>query len=640
MQNQNNKMHPEDKKNLIVFFIACVSVFFLYDHFIYKPQLEKIEAYEAAQASNQAAPEIGAAQQEQLAPTGPITTQDALNSTQRVEIESDTLTGSLSLQGARFDYLTLNNYFETVDRIKPVPVLAPAKTEFPQYADFGWITNDSSIEMPNHKSVWRITSKNKTLSPEAPITLQWVNPQGMVFIRDISLDKDYLFTVTDRVQNNSGRTVSIFPYSMISRVGHPKDLNRSPILHEGPIAYLDEELYEASFVDLDDEPREVQINQESRNGWIGISEKYWLTAFLPAQNTEARFRIDAKGTGDKTRYQTDYTGSAVSIENGQSHESTMRFYAGPKIVGLLESYAEKFNIPHFDLAVDFGMFYFMTRPFFTVLTWIGHSTGSFALAILIFTVILRLAVFPLANKSFRSFARMRKLTPQMVELREKYGKDREKLQKEIFALYQKEQVNPMAGCLPILIQIPIFFSLYKVLYITLEMRHTPFWGWIDDMSALDPTTMFNLFGLIPWDPPSFLMIGAWPLLMCITLLAQQRLNPPPQDPVQAKMMALMPVFMTFILASFPAGLVIYWTWSNCLSVIQQYVLMRSEGADVSFFRRTKAEEKLEHMVEDGPAGISPAAEMIEDEIEHAIEGDDGEDKPVIKKKKPTKKKKK
>jgi YidC/Oxa1 family membrane protein insertase len=393
----------------------------------------------------------------------------------------------------------------------------------------------------------------------------------------------------------------------------------SAIIHEGPIAYLDGELYEPDYKDLNKGEEKLSLNAQT--GWLGITEKYWFTAILPEQNKNARYKIDTGLSGEKSRYHVDYTGGGVEIAAGEAGQHNVHFFAGPKIVRMLEDYETAMNIPHFDLAVDFGIFYFMTRPFFTIVTWIGHQTGSFAMAILLFTVLLRIAVFPLANKSFRSFARMRKITPQMIELREKHGNDRAKLQQEIYALYQKENVNPMAGCLPILIQIPIFFSLYKVLFMSIEMRHAPFWGWIEDMSAMDPTSLVELFGLLPWDAPSFLHIGAWPCIMGITLLIQQKLNPPPQDPIQAKMLMFMPVMITFVLAKFPAGLVIYWSWSNILSMIQQVILMRSEGVDIHIFKKSKDEEKLEELIEHGPAGVSPAAEMIEEDVEDFIDGD-------------------
>jgi len=633
-------MHPEDRRNLVIFFFVVVGLFLLYDMFIHKPHLETLRLQQQIAAEQAARPapssaQIAAAEEKRRL----LDLDEALELSQRVPIRSATVTGSLSLKGGRIDDLVLNEYFKTTARIDPISILAPSRTAYPQYADFGWISETgASVKTPNAQTEWTLAdsvdgqaSQSVTLTPDTPIILQWDNGEGLTFRRHIALDERYAFEIKDVVVNNTGSDITLFPYAMISRVGLPEMMNSSPIIHEGPIAYLNDELHEPDFKGLD--KGEDKVNLNASTGWIGITEKYWFTALLPQQTETARYNIDAALGGQKPRYHVDYTSAGVNIAAGETGSHSIHFFAGPKIVRMLEDYSTELNIPHFDLAVDFGIFYFMTRPFFTIVTWIGHTTGSFAMAILIFTVILRLAVFPLANKSFRSFARMRKITPQMIELREKYGKDREKLQKEIFALYQKEKVNPMAGCLPILIQIPIFFSLYKVLYMSIEMRHTPFWGWIEDMSAMDPTNIFTLFGLIPWDAPSFLVIGAWPCIMGLTLILQQKLNPPPQDPIQQKMMMFMPFMITFILAKFPAGLVIYWSWSNLLSMGQQYILMRKEGVDVNLFKRSKAEEKLGDLVENGPAGVSPSAEMIEEEVEDILDGTDGENAQPAKKKK-------
>jgi YidC/Oxa1 family membrane protein insertase len=649
-----NAMHPDDKRNLIVFFLCCIGLFLAYDIFIYKPHVNAIKEAQERQAALEAegkiAPNALSQGADSVHSLAVLEVDAALARSPRLAIESDTLDGSIALKGGRFDHLNLKNYYETTAREKEVMLLAPARTAFPKYADFGWVSADDNIaaaDLPSTDSVWRLQSNTGALNANNSVTLTWNNGKGLRFEREIALDDHYMFTIKDRVFNESGQAVTLFPYAMVSRKGLPMDVSKSAIMHEGPTAYLDNEYYEASFTNLAD--GDDIINVKARSGWIGISEKYWLSAIVPPQDASARYRIDSfLNDGDAAldkqmrqraaRYKVDYTASALTAEANGSIEHITRFYAGPKIVNLLEQYEEEYNIPHFDLAVDFGIFYFMTRPFFAILNWIGNTIGSFALAILIFTVMLRLAVFPLANKSFRSFARMRKLTPKMIELREKYGDDRQRLQKAIFELYQKEKVNPMAGCLPILIQIPIFFALYKVLFITIEMRHTPFWGWINDMSAMDPTSLFNLFGLIPWDPPAMLMIGAWPCIMCVTLLLQQRLNPPPQDPIQAKMISFMPFVITFILAKFPAGLVIYWTWSNFLSIIQQYVLMRQEGVEINLFKRSKDEEKLEDMVEHGPSGVSPSIEMIEEEVEELVDHNEASQSPA--KKSPTKTRKK
>lgn len=620
--NNRNQMHPQDKRNLIIFIVVCFGLFFAYNQFIYKPRLEVLRQKHAAEKAVIDAPALNDAAAQVAAP---VTTDEARTAAPRIAIDSHTLHGSFLLKGGRIDDLVLKNYHQTVQKTDPVPLFAPARTEYPQYAEFGWLAGDAATAVPGRDTVWRKVSGD-TLTATSPVVLEWSNGAGLTFRRTIALDHEYMFSITDSVTNNGAAEVSLFPYALVARLGLPHEMNASAIIHEGPLAYIDGELREGSFRKL---PKgDDTLDAKASNGWIGITEKYWLAALIPAGDGAGRYRFSAEEMdADKHRFQSEYTGEAVTLAPGAKAEETIHMFAGPKIVSMLEAYEDKYAIPHFDLAVDFGIFYFLTRPFFTILTWIGHTTGSFAMAILIFTVLLRICVFPLANKSFRSFARMRKLNPQLIELREKFGDDRQRLQKEIFELYQRENVNPMAGCLPILVQIPIFFSLYKVLYVSIEMRQAPFWGWISDMSVKDPTTIFNLFGLIPWEPS--IMVGAWPCLMCVTLLLQQRLNPPPQDPVQAKLMMFMPFMVTWILSKFPAGLVIYWTWSNLLSMVQQYVLMRSEGVDVFIFRRSPQEKKLEEMVEHGPAGVSPAAEMVEEEIEHLVEGNEGDITPTL-----------
>lgn len=627
---QNKKqMHPEDRKNLVIFFFVCIGIIVLYNQFFLKPQQEKWQE-QAKQVAEKQAETAAMSPQELKAThdaTRDLTVNEALADAKRISIKSDTITGSISLKGGRLDDLFLNKYHDTVEDDNNIVLLTPSRTAHPQYADFGWLAGEGqAIATPTQTTIWALAKDNVidadgnvTFTPQNPVKLVWNNHAGLIFTRTISVDDKYVFKIHDNVTNNSGETVTLYPFASISRVGLPKNFRPSPIVHEGPIAYLDGELYEPNYKDLDKGEDKLSLN--AKTGWMGITEKYWFTAILPQQDENARYKIDTSLLGEKSRYHVDYTGGGVQVAAGQSVSHDVHFFAGPKVMRMLESYSDKLNIKHLDLAVDFGIFYFMTRPFFSIVTWIGHTTGSFAIAILVFTVMLRLAVFPLANKSFRSFARMRKITPQMVELREKHGTDRTKLQQEIFALYQKEKVNPMAGCLPILIQIPIFFSLYKVLYMSIEMRHAPFWGWISDMSVMDPTNAFTLFGLVPWDVPTFLHIGAWPLIMGFTLLMQQRLNPPAQDPVQQKMMMFMPVFITYILAKFPAGLVIYWSWTNTLSMVQQMILMKKEGVEIHLFKRSKAEQKLEELVEKGPTGVNPAVEMIEEDIEDFIDGD-------------------
>jgi YidC/Oxa1 family membrane protein insertase len=598
-------MHPEDKRNFIIFFLACLCAFFAYETFIRKPQIKALEAARQAQLAQ--LPVATAAD------TSPLTLDEALKQSPRVTINNPDLTGSISLKGGRIDNLLLKQYFETVEKQKPVTLLTPARTANALYLDFGWLSDGAAV--PNADTVWQVKGVNTALSKDTPVTLTWSNAAGLTFERVYALDAEYMFTVTQTITNNSGQAVTLHPYSALTRQGLPLDFEKNAVMHEGPIGYFDGKLEETAYTDLDDKPRQ---DFTASKGWAGFTDKYWFSGLIAGDSAPASYRFIKAGTVEKPVYQIDMTQSPLVIAANTSATTVARSYVGPKKLDVLNGYKDALGIPRFDLVIDFGMFWFLTIPFFHILTWLGHSIGSFAIAILVFTVMLRLCVFPLANKSYRSFARMRKIQPRMVEIREIYGDDRVKLQAAIFELYKKENVNPMAGCLPLLIQIPIFFALYKVLYITIEMRHAPFWGWIADMSAPDPFSAFTLFGLIDWTPPSLLQIGAWPLIMGFTMFMQQRLNPPVQDPIQAKVLGFMPVMVTVLMAHFPAGLVIYWSWSNCLSCIQQYVLMRQEGVEVSFFRKSEADKKMEDIVAHGPS-VHPVAEELSRDLE-AIEG--------------------
>jgi YidC/Oxa1 family membrane protein insertase len=414
------------------------------------------------------------------------------------------------------------------------------------------------------------------LTADDPVTLTWTNDAGLKFTRTVAVDENYMFTVTQRVENTSGEAVTLHPYALVSRHGTPQTSGFF-ILHEGPIGVFDDTLKE---VDYDELREEGVISQTSTGGWIGITDKYWLAAVIPADQAapiEARFVHHRSDNIDI--YQTDFMGGGVAIGPGETVESTSRIFAGAKRARLLDHYAQTYNIPHFDRAIDFGWFYFLTKPLFYFLIYIQSYVGNFGIAILVLTVVIKLVFFPLANKSYKAMSQMRRLQPEMLKLRERFGDDKMRLNQEMMALYKREKVNPASGCLPMVIQIPVFFALYKVLFVIIEMRHAPFFGWINDLSAPDPTSIFNLFGLIPIDLPQFLTIGAWPLIMGVTMFLQQRLNPQPPDPVQARIFMVLPVVFTFMLAHFPAGLVIYWTWNNVLSIIQQWVIMRrTDGA--------------------------------------------------------------
>ncbi|MGY9059656.1 MAG: membrane protein insertase YidC, partial [Candidatus Puniceispirillales bacterium] len=491
----------------------------------------------------------------------------------RVSVISKEVTGSISLKGARIDDVTLSQYRETLDPDSNlIDLLLKSNERNPYFLEFGWSSPDG-VKVPNGKTLWK--ASKEILSPDSNVTLSWDNGEGVVFYQDISIDDTFMFTVNQRVKNNSKNLITLYPYGLIRRTGEP-DTTRFFVLHEGPLGVFDGTLSEKSYEDLEDAGKKgINIKPLEAGGWIGLTDKYWLTALLPDQKEIFNFtyrHLNSNGG----QYQTDFLGKAIKIKSNSQGESLSRAFAGAKRLTLFDDYEERFDIKHFDLAIDFGWFYFLTKPFFYALSWANDYLGNFGLAILAITVIVKLVFFPLANKSYKSMAKMRNLGPEIKKLRERVGDDRQKLNQEMMNLYKKEKVNPAAGCLPILVQIPVFFALYKVLFVSIEMRQTPFFGWIKDLSVADPTSMFNLFGLLPYSTsmlPDFLNLGVWPLLMGVTMFLQQRLNPTPPDPIQAKIFAWMPVAFTFLLATFPAGLVIYWTWNNLLSICQQWLIM-------------------------------------------------------------------
>ena len=643
LNNPNDPLNPGmgggDMKRLVIFLMITVGIYMLFDAYVMQPRVEAIKAAQQVEAQaildkhTEALASSGAAKK----PRGDVLAADE---SKRIPFDNGYVTGTFSTQGARIDDLSLARYFETLKKEKMINMLSPSGSLEPEYAEFGWVAANSKIKLPNKDTIW--STEADKLEEGTPLVLSWDNGEGLVFEREISLDEHYLFTVKQRVFNKSEEAITLNPYALISQHGRPAGIQGNYIQHEGPLGYVSGDLIELSYDDLEDEPETKATSLAG--GWIGVTAKYWLTSLIPHQEDGYNYRfVYTKPTNplipNSGRYQVDMTGGKKVIEPDSSVEVTMHMFSGAKQVNMLEEYEEKLGVTHFDLAVDFGWLYFLTRPFYEILTFINNYVGNFGIAIIIFTVILRACVFPLANLSFRSFANLRKVSPKIIELRDKYSDDKVRLQQELMKLYQEEGVNPMAGCLPILAQIPIFFAMYKVLYVSIEMRHAPFYGWIQDLSQPDPTSFINLFGFLPFDAPSFLIIGAWPCMMLAAMLLQRRLNPPAQDPVQAKMMAIFPFFITFILSGFASGLVIYWTVSNTLSVLQQYVIMRMMGVEVSFFKRPKNEEKLEEMVETGP-DVHPGAAMIVDELEDAVVGDIHDDQPKeITAPKPKKKKK-
>lgn len=628
-----DQMHPGDIRNLILFMGLSLLLWLAYDHFIIKPHEVALKAQQAAMAQAAASP---AAAEDAERPRA-----DVMAATKRLKLENDEIVGSINLTGGRLDDLQLKNYFRTTEKKETVTLLSPAGSPFPQYAEFGWVSAaDSQIKTPDKDTVWQIVS-GTTLGVDQPVTLRWTNPQGVVFELTYKVDKEFGFTVTQRVINKSAQTVSLSPYALVTEHGLPEEFQGRGVIHEGPIGYMDGELKEYGYHDLSDGKKETF---DAETGWMGITQKYWLTALVPDQKEKLTYRYShtpKKTPGGKDKYQTDLLGAVRAVAPGGETHFDLRVFAGAKKVEALETYADQWSVKHFDLAVDFGLFYFLTRPFFFILNLFYGWVGNFGIAILMFTICLRIAVFPLANTSFKSFAKMKQISPQMYALRETYKEDRARLQQEIVALYQREKVNPMAGCLPMLVQIPIFFALFKVLSNTIEMRHAPFFGWIQDLSAPDPTTVFNLFGVIPWNPPGFLMIGIWPCLMLVSMLIQRSLNPAPDDKMQAMMIKSMPWVMTFILAKFASGLVVYWTFNNIFSAVQQYIIMRSMGVKVSFFGSDKDKEKLTEAVMHGP-NIHPGMELAEEKIEEKLFGSEETGVPgkIVTLPRPKKKKKK
>ena len=446
------------------------------------------------------------------------------------------------------------------------------RTSQPYHADFGWVADqDTEVELPGHETVW--ASNQDELNPSQPVQLSWQNDNGLRFEREIAVDENYMFTITDRVINDSDRSWVLYPYGLISRTDEPKTLGFF-ILHEGPLGVFDGTLQERSYDDLRDKSGDTV---ESTGGWIGITDKYWLAALIPDQTIPMTGRFFHRSTASREKFQVDYLLEGKSLAPAGRIEVTNRLFAGAKVVTLLDQYEKDLGIARFDLAVDFGWFYFLTKPLFYLIRYLTGYLGNIGLAILSVTVIIKLVFFPLANKSYVAMSKLKRLQPEMLKLREQFPGDKVRLNQEMMALYKREGANPLAGCLPIVVQIPVFFALYKVLFVTIEMRHAPFYGWIQDLSAPDPTSLFNVFGLLPYTPPEFLAVGIWPIAMGFTMWLQQKLNPAPPDPMQAKIMMMLPIVFTFLFARFAVGLVIYWTWNNVLSILQQWVIMRRMG---------------------------------------------------------------
>ena len=594
----------DNNRNFILAIVLSMVVLFAWQFFIAGPQIEqarKQQEVAAQQAANQQkqqpaaagggaagsstpAPAAGTAPAAAAMPQTVETRAEALAQSKRVPIETPSITGSINLTGGRVDDIRLNDYHETVDKKSPtIVLLSPSGGPDAYFADFGWTGPADAGPLPGPSTVWSAPDGAR-LTPSTPVTLTYDNGAGLVFNRQIAIDDTYMLTVTDNVANTGNASIALSPYGRITRISEPT-VSGYWILHEGLVGVIgDKGLKEYKYNDIQKD-HEVTWNDVT-GGWLGITDKYWAATLIPEQTQAYTAHYIAKSDPTPV-YQTDFSAAAETLAPGATLSQTSRLFAGAKRVSVLSAYGDKLGIEKFDLLIDWGWFFFITKPMFLLIDWLFRVFGNFGVAILLVTVLVKAAFFPLANKSYKSMSQMKKLQPQMTALREQFKDDKVKQQEELMKLYKTEKINPLAGCWPMVIQIPVFFALYKVLFVTIEMRHAPFFGWISDLSAPDPTHIFNLFGLLPYDPASvpmighFLAIGIWPVIMGITMFVQMKLNPTPPDPTQAMLFTWMPVLFTFMLASFPAGLVIYWAWNNTLSVTQQYIIMRRSGAEVN-----------------------------------------------------------
>ncbi|MDW9851219.1 membrane protein insertase YidC [Sinorhizobium meliloti] len=583
----------ENNRNYFVAIALSVLILIAWQFFYVSPKMEKDRiAAEQAQQAQQTQQQPGAqpAAPGQALPGGAIPSagesrDQAIGKSARVAIDTPALSGSINLTGARFDDLKLKGYRETVDPKSPVITLfSPAETADGYFTEIGYIGSDATGSVPGPQTTWTLSGGDK-LTPSTPVTLSYTNDKGITFARTISVDDRYMFQVVDSIKNETAVPVSLSSYGRVTRFNKPTTPSIY-VLHEGFVGVAGEHgLQEVGYSKVeDDEPVEPG---KSTGGWLGITDKYWAATIVPPQATPFDIRFSHFADG-RPRYQSDYKSDAVTVAPGQSVELKNLVFAGAKEVPVVDNYEVAYSIPNFDKLIDWGWFYFITKPMFKMMDFFFRLFGNFGIAILITTIVVKLIFFPLANKQYASMANMKKVQPKMVELKKKFGDDRMGLQQAMMQLYKEEKINPLAGCWPILIQIPVFFALYKVIYVTIEMRHAPFFGWIQDLSAPDPTTIINLFGLLPFEGPAFLHLGIWPIIMGVTMFLQMRMNPTPPDPTQAMLFTWMPVVFTFMLASFPAGLVIYWAWNNTLSILQQGIIMKRQGVKVELFDNLKS----------------------------------------------------
>ena len=554
----------ENSKNLFLAILLSVLVLGGWQYFYETPRLKEVEKLQASQAKT-----LIKENQEQakiLLPDSSIEGEEA----GKISIQTNTLSGSISLKGLRFDNLLLKKYQETLTPNSPLVELFSSKGTKAYFAEFGWLSNDENQLVPNKNSIW--TCNKDSLEADQSIDCYWSNKQSVYYFVKISVDQDYLFTIEQKVENKGQTNIAVANYGRIYKsYSEPKQF---AILHEGTIGVFADILKETTYEDLDKESQETYDNK--KGSWAGFTNKYWLSALVPDSNISSKTSFIASKSENASIphniYNVNYISNDINIAAGSSFSSVNYLFAGAKVEKILSKYEQEKGFTLFDRSIDFGMLYFITKPLLLMINYLHVLLGNFGLAIIAVTLIIKLLMYPLASKSFNSMAKMKELQPKIEQIKQKCGEDKMKFNQEMMALYKKENINPAAGCLPLLIQIPIFFSLYKVIFISMEMRHAPFYGWIHDLSAPDPTSIWNLFGLMPWDSPSFLAIGAWPIIMGITMFIQQKTGPIPADPVQANVMKFMPLLLMVMLYSLPSGLMIYWSFSNILSIMQQYAI--------------------------------------------------------------------
>ena len=562
----------DNQKNLLIAVVLSVVILVGFD-FFFKP--EKKQLQESSVEQNQIDQNVDSDKDENIPSINSQIENVQVDKNkileERISFNSKRLSGTINLIGATLDDLSLKDYFESISKEKKINILNPVSSVSPYFLRIGWASPDKSVKLPNKNSKWKSVKKN--YNENEKIQLEWNNNEGLTFYRTIEFDENFMISVIDKVQNESPKTIKLTNFSYLRRLNYRPE-NKFFILHEGPLGVFNDTLKEVSYDEIEENN---EIIETTKNGWIGYTDHYWQVTIFP--ETNETFKARFKNLKDrKNSIQIDFINENIkTLKSGDSLKTKSYIFAGAKEVPLIDQYIKKIGINKLDLSVDFGWFYFLTKPLFYALHFLSSLVGNFGVGIIILTICIRIVLFPLANKSFKSMNSMRMITPEIQRIRERYKDDRQRMNQEMFAMYKEKKINPAAGCLPILIQIPIFFALYKVLFVSIEMRHAPFFGWIKDLSAPDPTSLFNLFGLVPWDTPAFLTIGIWPILMGITMFLQQKINPPPPDPIQAKIFMMLPFIFTFLLATFPSGMVVYWTINNILSIAQQYILLRKQS---------------------------------------------------------------